>query len=325
MTRLFFLSLLLISITAYSQSTTKASKKTRKFIDEASNIIRKNSLYKDSLNWEELRTELNALPLSEEDSTSKALIMRFFTSKLRQAGDKHSFFLPTKRAAEIRNTPASRWPEGAYLGEGIGLLKIPHCMNLNEAKDIDFANTIRAEIKSMDSAYNIQGWIVDLRHNGGGNMWPMLAGLNALIDDGTAGYFVLPAFKREVPWPSVNGELHFSKARVGDYKIKNTKAKIAVLIDSMTGSSGEMAAISLIGLPNVKVFGQPSAGYTTANQTFQLSDGTQLYLATSYVSDRTKKPYLDKIIPDVIIKNNSNTGADETVEASKKWLLQSGQ
>jgi len=93
------------------------------------------------------------------------------------------------------------------------------------------------------------------------------------------------------------------------------------LIDSKTASSGEMTAISFIGLPNVKVFGQPSAGYVTANATIHLSDGTQLNLATSNVADRTHKIYSDKIIPDVIVNIQTDSTIDETLGASKKWLL----
>lgn len=33
------------------------------------------------------------------------------------------------------------------------------------------------------------GWVVDLRGNGGGNMWPMLAGIGPLLGDSVVGYF----------------------------------------------------------------------------------------------------------------------------------------
>ena len=36
-----------------------------------------------------------------------------------------------------------------------------------------------------------RGWVVDLRDNTGGNMWPMLAAIAALLPDGVLGYFVL--------------------------------------------------------------------------------------------------------------------------------------
>jgi len=323
MIRFFFTSVFFISSAVYCQSVqVHASEKTRKFIKEVSKIIKENSIYTDSLNWKEIGTEANLLPLSDTDSINQVVLIQFFTDKLRQAGDKHSFFLTKKTTSDLRQNRKMQQSKGVYLGEGVGLIKVPPYMTFEPTEDVEFANTIRAEIKKMDAAYNIVGWMVDLRQNTGGNMWPMLAGLNALIDDGTIGYFVSPTSKRKVSWVSQNGQISFSKRKVDDYKIKNTKTKIAVLIDTLTASSGEMTAISLIGLPNVRVFGMPSAGYTTANATFRLSDGTQLFLAASYVADRTEKPYLDKIIPDVVIDNNPNTTLDKTVESARKWLLQ---
>jgi len=39
---------------------------------------------------------------------------------------------------------------------------------------------------------NPAGWIIDLRGNSGGNMYPMLAGLSSLLGEGVLGYDVYP-------------------------------------------------------------------------------------------------------------------------------------
>ena len=142
-------------------------------------------------------------------------------------------------------------------------------------------------------------------------MWPMLAGLNALLEDGTTGYFLYGKIK--VPWLNDN-------KNVNTYKIKNKKTKIAVLFDSNTGSSGEMTAVSFFGLPNVKSFGQKSAGYTTANNTYFLSNGGQLLLASAYIMDRNGKSYKDELTPDVFVSDLSNTKNDQVVSTAIKWL-----
>ncbi len=150
-------------------------------------------------------------------------------------------------------------------------------------------------------------------------MWPMLAGLNALIEDGTVGYFVYPASKKNIAWKSTNGSITYTGLQTDTYKIKNPAAKIAVLIDSLTASSGEMTAISFSGLPNVRFFGTPSGGYTTANITIPLLHGNLLNLAVSYVADRNHKAFRNKIIPDEIV-SSTNTKKDETLETAAKWL-----
>ena len=283
-------------------------------------IAKRNAMYRDSVDWADVTQESKALKFTENDSTGKRILFDFFTKKLREAGDKHSFFISKQSISKIVETPISLNPEADDLGEGIGWIKVPECFTFDAQKDISFANRIRSEIKRIDSAQHILGWIVDLRHNGGGNMWPMLAGLNALIEDGTVGYFIDPKSKKQQPWIVQNGKLFSST--ISSYKIKNAKIKIAVLIDSLTGSSGEMTAISFMGLPNVQVFGQPSAGYTTANNRYVLSDGSQLLLAERFAADRTGKMYKDKVVPNVSVNDLSNTKSDGVVLTAKKWLLE---
>lgn len=316
--------LLFASNIVYSQDTDyKISKRNKRFIKEVSKIIKEKSLFADSLNWNRISQELVTLPLGKNDSADHKIIFDYFIKKLRSVGDKHSLFLTqANKNSFTRNNSESKQPESRYLGDGIGLIKVPKCMTFDYEKDKDFANSIRYQIKKIDTENKIIGWIVDLRNNGGGNMWPMVAGLNSLMVDGTVGYLVGRTNIKETEWKTVNGKINYSKVLVDTYKVKKINNKIAVLIDSMTGSSGEMTAITFIGLTNVKLFGQPSAGYTTANSTFNLSDGTQLYLATNFVADRTHKTYPDKIIPDKIINTQSSFGIDETLEYSKKWILQ---
>jgi carboxyl-terminal processing protease len=326
--KLFLLSILFVtSNLAYTQDApSKISKRTKDFIKEVSKIIKGNSLFTDSLNWNQISEELLVLPVGKTDSADHRTIFDFFTKKLRDIGDKHSYFLTQVSInSYISKNFEPKQPEGRYVGNDIGLIKVPKCETYDKIKDRDFANSIRYQIKKIDTENEIVGWIVDLRSNGGGSMWPMIAGLNALMEDGMIGYFVGTANSKEKIWTSENGKINYSKELVDTYKVKKFDNKIAVLIDSMTGSSGEMTAISFIGLPNVKIFGQPSAGYTTANNTIVLSDGTQLNLATNFVADRTHKIYPDRIIPDVIVTTQGKDVADRVIETAKEWILGTGK
>ncbi len=311
--------LMLLSSLGFTQQS-QISKQTAALNKEIFKIIKKQSLFSSQMNWNEIENENKVLPFQNNDSINQQIIFDFYTQKLRAVGDKHSFFISTQKINELNQTPAAEAPQGEYLGDGIGWIKVPRCLTFDDAKDLEFANTIRYIIEKIDQENTIEGWIVDLRHNTGGNMWPMLAGLNALIDDGIAGYFVKG--KSKTAWQNNNGKISGKSQVISSYKIKNNKVKIAVLIDGRTGSSGEMTAVSFLGLPNVKSFGQTSAGYITANQTHQLSNGAQLLLASTYVMDRTGKSYKDEIVPDVVVADLSNTKDDEVVKAAKKWILE---
>ena len=107
-------------------------------------------------------------------------------------------------------TRQPKQPESNYLEDGIGYVKVPPCFNVDADKDQHFADTIRKQIRKLDTEKMIKGWVVDLRQNTGGNMWPMLAGLNALMKDGTVGYFVYPITNDKIGWKSKNGVIRSS-------------------------------------------------------------------------------------------------------------------
>jgi carboxyl-terminal processing protease len=318
--KIAFVSFLFVANVTFSQTTENnnfSQDNVNKIITEISKVIIKNSLFTDSLNWVVIKDSTQKISGEIKSAQDYKLIYSFFTKELRRAGDKHSFFLSTDNITKIQNqSNESKQPEGKYLGDSVGYVKVPGCLNLNSEKDIAFAENIRLKIKEIDTENKVTSWIVDLRHNTGGNMWPMLAGLNALTKDGVVGYFVTS--RGESGWKIKNGEIVGLKQKIDNYKIKNPNVKIAVLIDSLTGSSGEMTAISFSGLPNVKFFGIQSAGYTTANNTFNLSNGGQLYLASGFVADRNHKSFMNKIIPDVLVEGNNDKN-DIVLATAMQW------
>lgn len=326
--KLFLTVILFYSGSAFAQkvdSTKISQKQVDKVIFEITNLIRKKSIYKDDLNWTELAAELSAISPSVMYVEDCRTIYNLFSEKLRKAGDNHSFFWTKMDVNKVSSSSTSLPPEnnilGKYLGDNVGYIKVPACLVTTDVAAVNFANSIRSHIKEVDINNQVDSWVVDLRQNTGGNMWPILAGLNALTEDGIVGYFVLPNENRELKWLSRNGEMMHSKATIDNYKIENLNGKIAILLDSMTGSSGEMTAVSFSGLNNVKFFGVPSWGATTANYTHDLLLGAQLYLAESYIADRNHKKFLGKIIPETVIQI-SEKEKDAALETAKNWLYQ---
>lgn len=182
-----------------------------------------------------------------------------------------------------------------------------------------FSGKIQALIRDLDTGNNIKGWIVDLRGNTGGNMWPMLAGLAPLTGAGPLGYFVRNAAGKEMKnvWNGAHVKVE------NPYTLQKPDTKVAVLIGPRTSSSGEMTTVAFIGRSNTRLFGQATGGFTTANRTFALSDGSNLLLASSYIADRNHGKYLSKISPDETVE--PVPGVDAAVKAAEKWLLGEGE
>ena len=304
-----------------STPDTKPSKEVVQYLDEFQHIVKQNALYADSLNWGQLSREVTEKSRGLATVAECKPVIDHILRTLRNAGDKHSFFLPREKATNQNSASyEAQQAESQYLGNGIGYLKIPAFSSMNAAVGQTFSQGIRSQLEALETQHNLTGWVVDLRHNTGGNVHPMIKGLQPLLGEGIYGYFLFPrrTIKKTIPlyvWSDKGKEQPAVKAA-------KTQQRVAVLIDSLTGSSGEMVALSFKGRSNAKFFGQPSAGYTTTNQDFKLSDGAYLLLATGYMADKNRHTYLPNIAPDVIVEYVPANAPDKTIEAASKWLLE---
>lgn len=102
----------------------------------------------------------------------------------------------------------------------------------------------------------------------------------------------------------------------------NPKLKIALLTSPYTASSAEALLTSFIGQKNVRIIGEPTAGYTTANDSFSYL-GVQVLMATSVAEDRNGHINYVNILPDeqVILGDDLNDlSKDKKVAAAMKWF-----
>jgi carboxyl-terminal processing protease len=199
---------------------------------------------------------------------------------------------------------------------GIGYVRVTSFSG-TAAQALTFANGIRHAIADADRE-DLAGWIVDLRGNGGGNMWPMLAGLGPVLGDGVAGYFIDP-LGQEIVWEYRDGGAWLGGQLLQTvstpYQLKRPWPRVAVLTDNWVASSGEAVAIAFRGRPATRSFGSPTCGVSTANRAFPMSDGAELILTVSVMADRTKTAYGDEVVPDERVPDG-----DATVQRAITWL-----
>ena len=301
------------------------SKKAIKFINQVVDITKNNSIVADSLNWEGIRKDMLSLAYGAQTTSECYETVNYLLTQLRKKGDNHSNFYPP--AFNKKNKTINidgRTPSGSYLGNSIGYINVPGFTSINKKIGIEFATAIQSLIRTIDSAHAIESWIVDLRENTGGNMYPMIAGLGPLIGEGKLGYFYSPKNKNEYAWQYKNGAAGAGITTIckveNPYTLKNNHVKVIVLTGYNTASSGEMTLISFKGKENTTVMGMPTAGYSTGNGGHSLSDGSMLNLCESYCRDRNKKSYFGKIEPDEIIADDPGSEGDNLLEYAKKHL-----
>jgi carboxyl-terminal processing protease len=231
-------------------------------------------------------------------------------------------------AAPIEKGPM---PRGYLLRETIGYVELFGQGWEREAQQ--YVDTAQQTIRELMDA-GAKCWIVDLRRNTGGNMWPMLAGVGPLLGEGTLGAFVDETGKDLQTWHYESGASWYNDPetheRVGNFQATHpvrsvdlASTPVAVLTSDLTASSGEMTLVAFLGRPKTRTFGQTTEGVTTAIYMHTLEDGAILGIAESVCADRTGKTYDSVIEPDEKVSiewQHYGTLDDPVIKAAAEWL-----
>ena len=284
------------------QSNLTISSIAQSYLSEVLNIMESNSIFSSTIDWAFLKNEVFKTVATAQTINDTYPGIR---KALTLLGDNHSHYItPSGGIIYVFDGPSVSTEDIAIpvIPEDVGYVKVSSFAGQsNDASAIAFANQIQNQIERQDHV-ELKGWIVDLRNNSGGNMWPMLAGIGPILGEGVAGYFIFPSGS-EISWAFQNGASEYAGYPVTklekSYKLLVPNPKVGVLLNSGVASSGEAIAISFIGRDNTKSFGSATRGLSTANTTFVLSDNAILNLTTAYMADRNRKIYGVPVYPDI--------------------------
>lgn len=317
-TNLLFLLAILIFVFSCSKDEIpdyQISKDARYYMDFAFDLMQENSIRKNEIDWDSFRDKYLKMAGNAQTYEDTYTVLNQALKEIH----KHSFFQSPSsyNSSQSQDDSDIPWPE-AWIEQEVGFLKLPYFSG-NSDQSSKYAQMIQDSIRSFDSK-NVKAWIVDLRGNTGGNMFPMVAGLGPLFDNEILGYFIRPG-DFETPWDYINGSSTAGsnvRCTVSQpYSLLSGNPKIAVLQNDHTASSGEATLISFIGNNNTKTFGTPSAGYSTANSGFIMPDDARLLLTTSYMADRNKTLYGEEVNPEV------SCSSDEAPNKALEWIFNS--
>jgi C-terminal processing protease CtpA/Prc len=283
-------------------------------IDSAFALVRTHAMWRDTVSWNVVEPNVRDLT---RGATVSSDVYPAIRSLLASLGDHHSFFMPPRQTTQFRTGGAEN-PRAVVkaLDGGIGYISVPAYGGVDPQAAKDYARAVHDSLVVVMPRASC-GWIVDLRSNGGGNMYPMLNGLKSFLGDSALGAFVGPN-GRGTNWfaPSTQPPPQTLASLINAY--------VAVLTGPRTGSSGEAVTISFKGRARTRSFGSPTAGLSTANATYALPDGSMIVLTTAIEADRTGKTYGQKVDPDEVIAgpNSSAAESDSTAAAAVRWLKQ---
>jgi C-terminal processing protease CtpA/Prc len=278
--------------------------------------------FNDNLDWGQVRADAFALAEGAETTFETYPAIKHAFGALKTG---HSVFFTPAQVKGIFNSntdvDGSKAVSGKRLENDLGYVAVRDIGgNLETLKE--YANALAQLIRDIDQQPTC-GWIVDLRANTGGSMFPMVAGLTPIIGEGEIGGFLLGDGQRKTL------SLQDGRVLVDDvvipkfgelldeplYTLKRPAPPVAVLVGKKTASSAEITALAFIGRPDSRLFGEPTGGYTTANEVFPLFDGAMLVLTFATELDRTGAVYSESIIPDELVSDT------KAMDAAIEWLL----
>jgi C-terminal processing protease CtpA/Prc len=321
------------------------------YLKHAIDVMQQNALHSEKIDWRTLRREAlerargAEVPVDTYDAIRWALkrvnkhsFLQLSPELEKQEAERkmHATAIEKPVGATTYQKPASPFAsrdkiEGRMLelsGRIDAYIVVPHFSPRNEADGVRFETELQHLIGKLDRDHP-HGWIIDLRGNDGGNMWPMLAGLGPLLGEGVCGAFH-NAGGTKMSWfyrggkAGYEGPENWSYPKVADmpYQMQGNP-KIAVLIDSETASSGEATAIAFRGRAHTRFFGEHTMGVSTNNTNFLLPDGANMILTVGVLVDRDGDEYEEGLPPDVMTPSPTEIvplEKDETVKTAEQWL-----
>ncbi|MEJ2791702.1 S41 family peptidase [Pseudoxanthomonas sp. CCNWLW251] len=272
--------------------------------------------------WPVVEREAYVLLAASPGEAGRTTAIRHVLGALK---DGHSFYMPPPpssapsgaAAGTSTGNPAARTPKPIAQAhgtvEGVGHLAI-NAWSGGSAETPAATRDVRDAL-NQSLANAPCGLIIDVAHNPGGNMWPMMGGIAPLYDEG-----VLETFQGRSGAPQVvnvrDGQLRMNESvfpRVELPALVRKPAHLAVILGPGTMSSGEILALGFKGQRNVRFFGQPTRGATTANASMRLSNGGMVALTTAHIQDRRGVIHQGPVVPDET--------TDQPLQAARAWLV----
>lgn len=256
---------------------------------------------------------------------------RLFRSGQRPNGSSAPLDLRVRRgAAEPRavqvalaNFDDSMAPTGRRLEGDIGYLELPSVRSGPKAATYD--DTVHELLDEIDDG-TLLGWIVDLRRNTGGAVWPMLGGIGPLAGEGRLGAFASASGGADWSYDAASGmatSASYELAKVAQPHPLCDELPVAVLTGPLTAGAGEAIVVAFSGRAYARRFGDGTRGLPTSNTQIPLADGALLVLTVTVHADRTGTRYDDVIPPDETVAIDwTRFGQDDdpVLAAACRWL-----
>lgn len=334
---------LLTTLLLTQQPSEPFDRETR--INDAIAVVRPVAYRSRQVDWDALAEDMRHRAEGARDDID---MLQAWAALAHGLGDGHSFVQPTPEAiaawrerygdrplmpdAPPRPRPSSPFMKRAEVeartlavgsNHDAELITVPSVSGFGE-KAIAYASRLFGAV--ADAGPRTCGYVLDLRGNTGGNVWPMLIGLSGLLGDGPQGrsedadglvedYAALSEGSAVVLAEQGRG---LTMMTIDNWRLIPSLAAspVALLLDDATASSGEGVAVAFAGRALTRTFGAPTYGVASSNEGYPLADGTNVVVTTAMMVDRNGRTYPYGFTPDQVVDGED----EDPVDAARAWL-----
>ncbi|MCE9619167.1 MAG: hypothetical protein K8R92_04590 [Planctomycetes bacterium] len=313
--------------------------------DELLATLRSHSVHRHHVDWPKVEPDIRArVARAATDDEKAAAIVGLFAqmndvhSVLQIQGRSHLHYEGLDEDARQKLLPllereqAQSGKVAACLLDGrFGYVLVPTMAAYTPEQIEHFAHDLSRRITEI-ADQKPAGWIVDLRLNGGGNLYPMLLGLGSLLGEGVVGGTIDADGRAVQQWVLKSDGLYWRDSGEDrrfvamDLSLRrpDATAPVVVLLGPMTRSSGQATALAFKGRPRTLLLGEPTAkGYTTVTNPISFGPDVTLSLAVGYMADRNGNACELLVLPEeTVIGGDSfdDLKEDRKVREAIKWL-----
>jgi carboxyl-terminal processing protease len=302
------------SVLSPTPAPSQMSAEAREYLEFALSKIRTHDFYAREADWPSLEqgAYLRASGAADSSDVYPAILW-----VLRSLGDGHGFVIPSDQLDDLEGFfhRSVQVPSTRLVGE-VAVLRLP---GFGRAPQTRAAHQyVAAAWRALRTMTTSCGWVLDLRNDLGGDMYPMLGAVASFLDVGKPLGFL--SASGDVYWVRVHEGAVWEPGTARELAVDYgspptiTPRRVAVLIGPDTISAGEATLVALLSQSGVRTFGLPTAGAAGSPKSITMPDGAELWVTEVIDVDAMRTPYPAAIAPDVQV-------GDEAVAEARDWLL----
>jgi carboxyl-terminal processing protease len=303
------------SVLSPTPAPSQMSAEAREYLEFALSKIRTFDFYAREADWPSLEQGAYEQASGAVDSSDVYPAIEWV---LRSLEDGHGFVIPSNQLHDFYGQfDTAQVPSARLIGQ-IAVLRLPRFGRAPQTRAGH--QYVAAAWRALRTTTPSCGWVLDLRNNIGGDMYPMLGAVASFLDVGKPLGFL--SASGDLSWVRVHEGAVRAFFRGGtheqtfDYGSPPTVTprRVAVLIGPDTVSSGEATLVALLSQSGVRTFGLPTRGLAGSPKRITMPDGAELWVTEVIDVDAMRTPYPGAIAPDVQV-------GDHALAEARDWLL----